>query len=298
MRVLFAGALGEVGSSVARALQGLGYEVVEVSSRAPIDGRSDVIGIEEAVSRVAVGDVGATVNASGPGDRRSDRHQGDVASDEIASVASRTRIPAILLSTTRVLEGHERPPEEDAAPLPLTSYATANARHEAQWLAHSNTRILRLVNFFGVPQGADSPQTELLPWSLLTEGWQTGQITVRSGKGAVKDFVGATDVAGALDILLQNEAGPSVVPTVPGVRFSMRDLAHASSDAIAATGGHAPGLCFGQDDGTVPAPTSGWLASQGWTCRLTLREMTEAMTRWLIEWGDHIPRIGTTRKVR
>jgi nucleoside-diphosphate-sugar epimerase len=298
VRVLLAGALGEVGASLEQALEASRHEVVRMSARAPLDGRPDVVGISEALSLILSGDVSGIVNASGPGDRRSEARQADTASDEIVAAASRAGIPAVLLSTTRVLEGYQHPPEEDAVPSPLSSYARANANHENVWLRYPNARVLRLVNFFGSPQGADSPQSKLLPWSLLTEGWATGYITVRSGRGAVKDFVDAAAVADAVELLFRSQAEPKVMATIPGVRISMEDLAQAVSAAVSATGRAEPLVSFGHDDAPASPPASGWLAGEGWKCRTTLPEMTEAMTRWLIEWGEHIACSNATREDR
>ena len=76
MRILVAGALGEVGRSVSIALVDSGHEVLPVSSRAPIRGTSDAIDLAAAVVAISEGRVDAVMSAAGRGDRRAAERTG------------------------------------------------------------------------------------------------------------------------------------------------------------------------------------------------------------------------------
>lgn len=288
MRIVLAGALGEVGASLMGALTSRNHDIVAVSSRAPLVEAPSVISLAEAEDVIASGQVDALVNASGPGDRRRPTRDVHEPADQLARIASRSGTPAVLISTARVLEGHSGMPSDNAHPAPETPYARANADLEGSWLAHRDTHVLRMANFFCAPAGPRTPQAELLPWSLLLEGLHTGHIDVRSHAQATKDFVSAHDVARAIEYVIMSVNAPRVLATSPGARLTMFDLAEASGAALRVTGRSAPSMSFGQKRTTSDPPSVGWLNDQGWTSEISLAQMIETMAQWLIEWGPEI----------
>ena len=294
MRIVLAGALGEVGSSLRRALVNRGHEVFALSSRAPLSEHPDVLDLNQVRSFVQVGAVDAIVNAGGPGDHRS---RADSVSEWSQQLLDACRgKPAVLISSTRVLEGFEHRPNEDASGKPLTPYGRANSEHEQLWLEAPHGRVLRLVNFFCSPTSVDSPQAKLLPWSLLLEGWQTGHIGVRSREDTSKEFVDSDDVARAVEVMVASESARRTVVAGPGAVVTLRDLGEASISACAKAGLLEVQASFGTE-----SPNSSWsmapgfLAGQGWTSELTLERMTQEMTQWLVEWGSTIPHSGRDR---
>ena len=294
MRIVLAGALGEVGGSLHRSLVNRGHEVFAVSSRAPMSGHPDVLGLGEMRTLVQTDAVDAIVNAGGPGDHRS---RVESVSDWSQQLLNACRgLPAILISTTRVLEGFQDRPSEDASGRPLTPYGRANTQHEQLWLKAPNGRVLRLVNFFCSPTSVDSPQARLLPWSLLLEGWQTGHIGVRSRDDTSKEFVDSDDVARAIEAVVAFEPSCRTIVAGPGAVVTLRDLGEASISACARAGLLEVQASFGTE-----SPNSSWsmapgfLADHGWTSELTLERMTQEMTQWLVEWGSTIPHSGRDR---
>jgi len=288
VRIVLAGALGEVGSSLRRALVNRGHEVFALSSRAPLSEHPDVLDLNQVRGLVQADAVDAIVNAGGPGDHRS---RADSMSGWSQQLLDACRgVPAILISTTRVLEGFEHRPDEDASGRPLTPYGRANTEHEQMWLKAPHGRVLRLVNFFCPPTSIDSPQAKLLPWSLLLEGWETGHIGVRSREDTSKEFVDSDDVARAIEVMVAFEPSCRTVVAGPGAVVTLRDLGEASFSSCAKAGWPEVQASFGSE-----SPSSSWsmapgcLADHGWSSELTLERMTEEMTRWLIEWGSAIP---------
>ena len=294
MRIVLAGALGEVGSSLRRALVNRGYEVFALSSRAPLIEDPDVLDLNQVRSLVQTGAVDAIVNAGGPGDHRSRAELVNGWSQQLLNACR--GVPAILISTTRVLEGFEDRPSEEASGRPLTAYGRANAEHEQLWLEAPHGRVLRLVNFFCSPTSINSPQAKLLPWSLLLEGWETGHIGVRSRDDTSKEFVDSDDVARAVEVIVAFEPSCRTIVAGPGAVVTLRDLGEASISACARAGLLEVQASFGTE-----SPNSSWsmapgfLAGQGWTSELTLERMTQQMTQWLVEWGSTIPHSGRDR---
>ena len=287
MRILVAGALGEVGRTVARALREHGHDVVPASSRAPLVGAPEVVGLEEAATLVHAREVDAVLSAAGRGDRRQGERSGLDATGVLGPVCAAAGVPGVLLSTTRVLEGHDVDYLEDAPPRPRTPYAEANARNEEQWLAQGGTAasVLRITNYFCQPASLASPQSLLLPWSLVTEALQAGRIGVRSGPSTSREFVSAADVAAAALVLVADRPVGGVCATTPGLAATLSDLTSAVQGAFRRIGLDAPAASFGEDTVAGPACLPGWLAERGWAGGLTLTDVEGAIADWVIRWA-------------
>ena len=287
MRIVLAGALGEVGRSLHVALTKHGHDVVPVSSRAPVTGAPDVLGIPDVGSLVSAGAVDAFVQAGGPGDHRArqgDAHRG---TRELLEIC--TELPSVLISTSRVLEGYRQTPPESAAGKPSTAYGQANTDHEQMWLTYPHTRILRMVNYFCSPARVDSPQVQLLPWSLLVEGWRTGRIAVRSADSTVREFIDAADASLAIEVLLGEAPNDRIVVATPGLVASLKELGEASIQVCNEVGRHGVIASFGNESSGAPWQLSpGWLTERGWASELTLDRMATEMSRWLVEWGPSV----------
>ena len=295
MRVVLAGATGEVGHGLQEALLRRGHTVMPVSSRAPLREHRDVVPLSTAVSALSAGKVDLVVNASGPGDHRGESRDALGWSTQLLGVAA--NIPAVLISSTRVLEGIGGTVCESAEPRPTTAYGRANAAMEASWLQNSYASVIRLVNFFGRPLTQDSPQTRLLPWSLLLEGWTTGAVHVRSSSSTTKDFIDADDAAAAIEVLATKQPGDRLVVAGPGTSLSMRQLAEAASAAIEETSGRATATTFGDESSSLSTDIHAeWLGNHGWSATLSLKRVREQMASWLVQWGTSIPPVNQAEK--
>jgi nucleoside-diphosphate-sugar epimerase len=280
MRILVAGALGEVGRAVAASLLTHGWAVIPVSGRAPHADHPGILDLPEAVDAIASRSVDGVLVASGRGDRRPGPRTGQEATEVLGNAACEAGLRSVLVSTTRVLEGTPGA-AGDAPSSPATPYAQANADNESTWLDAGGMSVLRITNFFCVPSSSTSPQHQLLPWSLAHEALQDGTISVRSAPGATKEFVDADDVASAIAILISTEHPPRVCATTPGAVFSMRDLVSVVSRGLVRAGHEAPEATFGDLTSPDAALPPGWLASQGWRTRLTDELMADAVAGWL-----------------
>jgi len=294
MRIVLAGALGEVGRSLREALIARGHDVFPASSRAPIADAPDVLGLTQVGALIAAAPVDALVHAGGPGDHRTGRNGAHQWTRDL--LAACADLPAVLVSTTRVLEGYSQTPLEGSPGNPSTAYGQANADHEQLWLSNANTRILRMVNYFCPPADSTSPQASLLPWSLLLEGWQTGKINVRSGGSTVREFIDSGDAARAVETLIDEAPVDRVVVAAPGLVATLEQLVRASIRACEAAGRKDVTATFGEESSGTPWRMSpGWLTQQGWSHELTLDRMTKELSRWLVEWASTIPDSGRDR---
>ncbi len=277
-----AGALGEVGGSVSSALDSLGHVVVPVSSRGGRIGIS-ALSLDEAVMELEVGDADALLSAAGRGDRRTTDRTGLESTSVLARAAEKRGIPAVLLSTTRVLEGRTGICDDDAQAMCSTAYARANADNEIEWLqsAPSTGSVVRITNYFCEPMLADSPQSLLLPWSLVTEAVRTGGVILRSSASTSREFVSARDVAQAVMTVIQGPDPVRICTTSPGMTASLADLAGCTSDALSAAGLPRPSVTFGDESSPVSSCRPGWLHEHGWSSTLSLEEMTRAIASWL-----------------
>lgn len=284
MRIIVLGALGEVGSSVSRALGARAHEVVPVSARAPLSSDPGVASLQEAHEAISAGEVDLVLNCAGRGDRRSSDRSGVDATDFLATAVAASGVPGVLLSTTRVLEGYAEDYDPSAAPQATTPYGLANAENEARWLMPEAPRmhVLRITNYFCAPQSLDSPQALLLPWSLVTEGLEKGTIGIRSGASLTKEFVSADDVASAVTLIASDPTAPRICATVPGAALSLRELADASVQALEATGRTGIEVSFGPDGPSGPACLPGWLGHRGWSGQLTSEAISDEITQWLL----------------
>ena len=275
MRVAVAGALGEVGRGVVAALRSRGHDVVRLSSRAPIDGESDLLALTSPWSADLL------VNCAGRGDRRVSERTGRESLDRLADRCEKLGIRGVLLSTTRVMEGHDTDFEESAPVNPRTPYAQANCEIEQSWLTGSQAHVLRITNFFGAPHAYDSPQSMLLPWSLVTEALETGKVAIRSGPGTLREFVDSTDLVCALEIVAAASDPPTVMATVPGTRFTLADLTGIVADAFVMCDRAVPSFTFGADSVAAVRCRPGWLADQGWQGDLTAHHVTAVIAGWI-----------------
>ena len=295
MRVVLAGAMGEVGHGLQQALINHGHTVMPVSSRAPFNEHPDVVPLSTAVSALSAEEIDLVVNASGPGDHRGESRDALSWSTELLQAVG--DIPAVLISSTRVLEGVGETVREPAAPLPTTSYGRANAAMEAIWLRSRHASVIRLVNFFGAPQSNDSPQTRLLPWSLLLEGWTTGAVHVRSSPSTIKEFIDADDAAAAIEILATKQPSDRVVVAGPGTSLSMRQLAEAVTVAIGEISGRKTATTFGDETSSLSTDIQAeWLGNHGWSATLSLERVREQMASWLVQWGTSIPPVNQAER--
>ena len=295
MRVLLAGATGEVGCGLQQALINRGHAVVPVSSRAPLREHPDVVPLSAAVFALSTRKVDLVVNASGPGDHRGESRDALGWSTQLLGAVG--DIPAILISSTRVLEGINGTVCESAEPRPASAYGRANAAMEASWLQNHHASVIRLVNFFGAPLSHDSPQTRLLPWSLLLEGWTTGAVHVRSSPSTTKEFIDADEAAAAIEVLATKQPSDRVVVAGPGTSFSMRQLAEAASVAIGEVSGRETATTFGDETSSHSTHIQAeWLGNHGWSATLSLKRVREQMTSWLVQWGASIPPVNQAER--
>jgi nucleoside-diphosphate-sugar epimerase len=287
MRIIVLGAMGEVGISVSRALLAQGHEVVPVSARAPLGSEPGVLSLPEAMEAISRVDAELVLNCSGRGDRRASERSGVDATDYLAETIAASGIPGVLLSTTRVLEGYSEDYSESSEPQATTPYALANAENEARWLAHGALRmhVLRITNYFCAPQTVESPQAQLLPWSLATEALEKGSIGIRSGPSLTKEFVSAADVTRAVTMIGGDSSAPLVCATVPGAPLSLRALAEACVTALERVGRGGVDVTFGLDQPPGASCLPGWLASTGWRGELTANLITDEVTAWLLREG-------------
>ena len=277
MRVVVVGALGEVGSSLTVALRDAGHEVVRASARAPLPDLPVVV----QVSALDLSGVDLVVNAGGRGDRRSQERTGIDSARLVAKACASADVMAVLLSTTRVLEGAGGDVDGDAPTQPISNYGRANAHLENLWLEQPGTHVLRLANVLCAPQTMTSPQVELLPWSLVTEALHSGTITVRSGPSTTREFVDAADMVSALEIMTRAIPPPRIVATLPGVRLSLAQLVEIVGLALIQAGHPAPTRSFGTDGPPATAVRPGWLAQQGWITHVGADVVTRMITDWL-----------------
>lgn len=288
---MLAGATGEVGASLRRTLEERGHSVVPLTSRTELVGRGGLKSLDEGLAMLTSGQVDALVNASGPGDRRGAGREVLPASKRLAAGAGSAGVPAMLISTLRVCEGFDGALADDAPEMPTSPYGRSNAAHEAVWLEYPTALVMRMANYLCEPLERDSPQSKLLPWSLLLEGWETGHIGVRSGPLATKEFVSDADVVTALEVVMSgpvDELFGHCLATVPGVSFTMEELTRISRALLRDLNCECS-ASFGPGDDKVIRPSEpGWLVRQGWRANVSSSEMHERMRSWLIEWGPQL----------
>lgn len=283
MRILVAGALGEVGRTVSSALEGLGHSVVRVSARADLLGDDAILSLVAAVEAVDEARVDVVLNCAGRGDRRLVDRPDATATSVLAPALARSGVPGVLLSTTRVMEGVEADFADDALAVPTTPYGLANAANEKAWLdlGGPSAHVVRITNYFAPPLALDSPQAGLLPWSLVTEGLATGHIGVRSGPSLTKEFVSARDLAEAVLLIVTDPSSARVCSTTPGTALSLQELVLACQGAFADLGLLVPSASFGPDGPGGPRCLPGWLASRGWGGAVDLDLVQSTIREWL-----------------
>jgi len=282
VRILVAGALGEVGRTLTRTLALRGHEVIQASGRAPVDGTT-AIGYLESASLIEAGSIDLVVNAAGRGDRRSSPRSGQDATNALAPAVRESGVPAVLMSTTRVLEGYGLTATESDPARPLTAYGEANAEHEVTWLATigDSGRVLRIANYFCSPSSREAPQAQLLPWSLVTEALDSGRIAVRSSPETTREFVDAADVATAIEILGVDRPPSGFAATTPGIVLRLEDLVRATVEAFEQTGRPVPTVTFGSETPIQPTWHGTWLTECGWRARFDITTLRASISAWL-----------------
>jgi nucleoside-diphosphate-sugar epimerase len=283
MRILVAGALGEVGSSVSKALISAGHSLFPVSSRIAQVG-STAVSLAQASDLIYNNEVDLLVVASSRGDHRGIADSGTNTCEALTPAVSVKGLPSVLLSTLRVLEGHTESTSEDAPASPTSDYAQANARNEEVWLKESGPSgsVLRIANYFCVPQGVNSPQNKLLPWSLMTEAVESGSITVRSGPRTSREFVSPSDVAQAILLVAKDSPPSRICATLPGHLANMGDLVLDVKEAFSMNGRPDPVASFGIEDVIPTEVSASWLASHGWSSTLDRDQIVRAIASRLL----------------
>ncbi len=281
---MLVGALGEVGRSLRCALTDHGNEVVPVSSRANV-ADSAVLSLDAAVRFVASSAPDLVVHAGGRGDKRTGERDALHASRLMGQACERGGIRGVLISTVRVLEDSPGSIPGSAVPECHSDYARANAANEQEWLeaAPSQGYVVRLANYFCAPASADSPQTQLLPWSLVTEALDSGRINVRSAPTVKREFVAAQDAATAIRTVASASDPARFSSTTPGHSVDLRQLTNLVGDAFEVTGRMRPAVTFGEDASSGPTLQSDWLAAHGWCCTLADEEVMNVIAGWLSE---------------
>lgn len=278
------GALGEVGRSLGRTLTDLGNDVTPVSSRhQTVD--PGVLPLEAAVQLITAADVDLVVHAGGRGDKRSGERDPLEATGHIGLACEQGGVRGVLISTVRVLEDAAGPLLGSADPDCHSDYARVNATNEQRWLsaAPSQGYVVRLANYFCAPSGGASPQTQLLPWSLVTEALSSGRITVRSAPTVAREFVSAHDAVMAVLTVARALSPARVSSTTPGYSMNLEQLTHVVGEAFERNGRVRPFATFGDDAATGPVLQSDWLADHGWSCTVTPEEMIQVVGNWLFE---------------
>ena len=280
------GALGEVGRSVSTALVNLGHEVVPVSSRVPVD-RTGTLALPDALPLIKDGGIDFVIHAGGRGDKRPGQRDPSTVTASLGRLCEACGVIGVLISTVRVLEDAAGPIPGSAAAECHTDYAQMNASNETVWrdVAPNNGYVLRLANFFCEPMGSDSPQTELLPWSLLKEALERGSVDVRSSPIVSREFVSSQDVAKAALAVSSAQTSEKVTSTIPGLRLTMEQLIGCVSVTLTSLGASDPVVTFGNDEAGGPQLLPDWLASHGWSSTLTPDRIADAMGHWLSEHG-------------
>jgi len=181
------------------------------------------------------------------------------------------------------MEGYDTSYGESDPVKPVSRYALANVAHEEAWLAAGGdfARVLRLTNYFAQPTSRASPQSQLLPWSLLTELWEKGSLEVRSAPSVVKEFVSAEGVAAAATVLaLAGASAPVVCTSTPGFTGSLKTLVQACRTVVRSLGKPEPQVNFGDEASVVALCQIGFLAGQGWAEPLNQQRLREELTLW------------------
>lgn len=277
MNIVVAGALGEVGSSLVSSLRLLGHEVTRATSRALLSDGEDLTHL----SALDLSGCDLLINAGGRGDLRPGTRTGLEATRSLVSKCEASGVRGILISTTRVLEGATGPINCDGPAFPITDYAKANAALEEAWLVGKGLQVLRLSNLLILPQRQGSPQSRLLPWSLVREALGTGHIHIRSSPDTTRDFVTCQDVVSAVSMMATEDASPRVTSSIPGTRISIGEMVSSVIAAFERQSREIPSASFGTTRGMQPMIMPGWLSQRGWVSEVTLEALTDSVTAWL-----------------
>ena len=284
MRILVFGALGEVGTHLTRSFIDRGHVVSPVSSRSEFVDQS-VLGFAEAVALVDAGSVDLIINAGGRGDQRAVARTGLESTEALVRARPEHPIPAILISTTRVLEGHAGLANESDPGSATSEYGLVNTGSENQWLTLSGVkpRVLRLANFFAEPATVDSGQRKLLPWSLVNDALITGEINVRSDPSVTREFVDSVDIAAALELMAELiDSCPTYIATAPGLVLDLGSICECIGKAFESNALPPPKISFGTEHQAPARVEARWLESMGWKCGLNVNRVTESISSYLL----------------
>ena len=282
MHIVVLGGAGEVGSAVAAHFAMHDHTVTKVSSR-PIMAQQGFLSIDDAAGIICAKKVSLVVNASGPGDIRGSNDAWISRASAVAQACRASRTPSVLISTTRVMEGYEQDYEENDPPQPRTEYGRGNALSEALWLEHAGDQatVIRATNVFLEPSYRDSPQTRLLPWSLVLEGVERGEIVIRSSRSSIKYFISIADLCSAIETVHQTQQNPRVVVTTPAISLTLSQLTDIAQRAIQNTLGWDISARFGIDETRALRCESGWLHEHQWESKLDPCLLQARMESWL-----------------
>jgi nucleoside-diphosphate-sugar epimerase len=281
VQIVLFGALGEVGTHLQQSLTNRGHQVVPVSSRP----RGGAVSYAEALHLIAAGEVDLVVNAGGRGDRREVDRTGLEAAQALSEIEVPVAIPAILISTTRVLEGDRGVAKESDVGAATTEYAIANLENESAWLSLPafSSRVLRLTNFFAEPVTEFSGQLFLLPWSLVTDAIVTGKVDVRSNSHVSREFVDSDSIAAAIEVMaVEIDKCPRRITTAPGMTMSLLELSDCIKKAFEINSMNPPNISFGHELNAPARVEAQWLESMGWTCTLTPEIVTQSISSFLV----------------
>lgn len=281
MKIAVIGASGEVGSSIFREFMQQGHEVVGVSRRAPMAHHRSLLSLEQCHALLNDNHFDLLVDAAGRGDHRADFQGGTPIASALAPSAERTGTPVVVLSTIRVMEGYSGTSTEDEFPRPVSDYAVANAHRERSWCVSDQARILRMVNFLSTPQDKNSPQSSVLPWSLVKEALESGQMTVRSAPSSQKQFISAADLVRAILLIAVSTDAPVRCWTVPGFTMTLEEMASAVKAAISRLDLAQPSVTFGSEFPPRPHLEPGWLANNGWLSELAFSNIVDLLESWI-----------------
>jgi UDP-glucose 4-epimerase len=230
MRVLVTGALGFVGSAVARRLTLAGHEVVALTHRSPEisvpawwTGQVVHADIRDAQAiRTAVSDVDAVCHLAALSlvgesfQRPAEYHQVNATGtktmvDALVSKAAKSGRPTpfVHASTHAVYGAPKRQPIVENTPLaPVSPYGESKAEAEdtvatASSIGSLSAVCLRLFNVAGAVAGrTDTELTRIIPRTLAVAAGRIPRIDKNGDGGSIRDFVHAEDVADAFSLAL------------------------------------------------------------------------------------------------
>ena len=285
-RVLVLGGLGQVGQAIVGALREADRTVTVASQRMrPSDENALVVSVDTALQLLSRNEFDLAIYASTPGDYRKCVTSGPDSLRATAVACAMAKVPAVLISSTRVLEGYRIPISEGAEPLPSTAYGKRNALAEHEWqsISKDHLKVLRVSNAFLSPTpGVNSPQEKLLPWSLIDEGLVAGHIRFVTRHDSYRVFVSGKDIGEACLLLALSSGHVGPLATLPGMQITNADWYRMVQRIWPGVLGAAPTVEFGEELSTGARITASSLKDLGWKSSLTWDHIDQAASRWLL----------------